>query len=435
MQPEFDHVAEIGKTRADCLLRAYSLEGQPLSPAVVEEISLNVALNMESAATSLIARKRNEIQLAQSHPSFAGVPPVDQSEVSLRVLTVQRETKEQLQRLLTIRMYETSGGGHRKMPRTAVVLNVLIASPSDVSEERDIVTDAVYAWNAAHFRPTGIMLQPIRWETHSFPASGDRPQAIINRQITDEGDFLIGIFGYRLGTPTGEAQSGTIEEIERFRKAGKHVALYFSTADVPREADRDQLKALEDYQRERQKDSLYATFKTSEELRRLVSQHLPLIVNNVRKGLRSSHALEGLEEELRNTQIRSEQRLSELAGQSREPLRLSTEFVGEYPDGPRLRLRANRNIILSQIDYLDERDVKIASETTELGGMAFDVPLDYQQFLKIHNMKRSSGREAIPIGFRLHVLDGDKALTERIPAALQPSYKPNTLTYFFKLLG
>lgn len=53
----------------------------------------------------------------------------------------------------------------------------------------------------------------------------------------DQGDFLIGIFGNRLGTPTGAAQSGTIEEIEQFRKAGKHVALYFSTADVPRNAD------------------------------------------------------------------------------------------------------------------------------------------------------------------------------------------------------
>ena len=120
------------------------------------------------------------------------------------------------------------------MPRAAVILNVVIASPSDVSEERNAVTAAIYAWNnTAHSREAGIMLQPVRWETHSYPASDDRPQAIINRQIVDEGDLLIGIFGRRLGTPTGEAQSGTIEEIERFRKAGKYVALYFSTADVP----------------------------------------------------------------------------------------------------------------------------------------------------------------------------------------------------------
>jgi len=65
------------------------------------------------------------------------------------------------------------------------------------------------------------MLHAVRWETHSYPATGERPQGIINRQIVDSGHLLIGIFGNRVGTPTGEAQSGTIEEIEEFRKTGR----------------------------------------------------------------------------------------------------------------------------------------------------------------------------------------------------------------------
>jgi len=176
-------------------------------------------------------------------------------------------------------------GARRKMARTAIVLNLLIASPSDVGQERNVVTDVIHAWNAAHYQNTGILLHAVRWETHSYPASGDRPQAILNEQIVELGDILIGIFGYKLGTPTGTAQSGTIEEIEEFRKAGKYVALYFSKADIPRSADRDQLKALEAYQRERQKDTLYGTFGTAEELRLLVTQHLPKIVAEVSAGL------------------------------------------------------------------------------------------------------------------------------------------------------
>ena len=78
------------------------------------------------------------------------------------------------------------------------------------------------------------MLHAVRWETHSYPATGERPQGIINRQIVDSGHLLIGIFGNRVGTPTGEAQSGTIEEIEEFRKTGRYVALYFSNAPIPR---------------------------------------------------------------------------------------------------------------------------------------------------------------------------------------------------------
>jgi hypothetical protein len=184
-------------------------------------------------------------------------------------------------------------GARLKMARTAIVLNVLIASPSDVDQERNVVTDVINAWNAAHYQTTGIMLQAVRWETHSYPESGDRPQAILNKQIVESGDILIGIFGYKLGTPTGTAQSGTIEEIEEFRKAGKYVALYFSKADVPRSADRDQLKALEDYQRERQKDTLYGTFGTAEELRLRVTQHLPKIVAEVSAGLESPTSATG----------------------------------------------------------------------------------------------------------------------------------------------
>jgi hypothetical protein len=167
--------------------------------------------------------------------------------------------------------------------RTATVIRILIASPGDVTKERDLVTDCIYAWNAAHSGTTGIMLQPVRWETHTYPVSGDRPQALINRQIVEDGDCLIGIFGARLGTPTGDALSGTIEEIEIFRDAGKHVSLYFSMADVPRNADREQLTALENYQCERQKDTLYAEFSDAEGLRRLVTQHLPGIVRAVRQ--------------------------------------------------------------------------------------------------------------------------------------------------------
>jgi len=178
--------------------------------------------------------------------------------------------------------------------RTAEVLNILIASPSDVSEERLVVERAIYDWNASHFSSTGIMLNPVKWESHAYPASGDRPQAIINRQIVESGDILIAIFGYKLGTPTGAAQSGTIEEIEEFRKTGKYVALYFSTADVPRTADRAQLEALESYKKDRQTDTLYFEFEDASALRDHLTKHLPKIVNEVHEKLDLSSRAGGL---------------------------------------------------------------------------------------------------------------------------------------------
>jgi len=105
--------------------------------------------------------------------------------------------------------------------------------------------------------------------------------------------FLIGIFGNRVGTPTGEAPSGTIEEIEEIRKSGRHVALYFSNAPVPRDVDRAQLDALEEYRRSVQQRGLYFTFASVEELRRLVTRHLPKIVNEVRANMKSGNAADG----------------------------------------------------------------------------------------------------------------------------------------------
>jgi hypothetical protein len=181
-----------------------------------------------------------------------------------------------------------SDGNAKREPVKATILNVLIASPSDVPTERDAVESAIHEWNANHHTETGIILLPVRWETHSYPGSGDRPQAILNKQIVDSGHLLIGIFGNRLGTPTGKARSGTIEEIEEFRKTGRYVALYFSGAAVPRDADCNQLEALEQYKKQRQQDTLYSMFNTADELRRLVTQHLPKIVPEVYERVRAA---------------------------------------------------------------------------------------------------------------------------------------------------
>lgn len=184
-------------------------------------------------------------------------------------------------------------GSSKESPAVVKVLNVLISSPSDVSAERDAVESAIQEWNNNHHKSTGIMLHPVRWETHAFPALGDRPQGILNRQIVESAHFLIGIFGNRLGTPTGEAHSGTIEEIEEIRKSGRHVSLYFSSAPVPRDVDRAQWDALEEYRLSVQKRGLCISFASVDELRRLVTQHLPKIVDEVLAIMKSSSAAVG----------------------------------------------------------------------------------------------------------------------------------------------
>jgi hypothetical protein len=112
----------------------------------------------------------------------------------------------------------------------ATALNVMVASPSDVPQERVIVRDVIAEWNVVHAEDRKTVLMPLGWETHATSEMGDRPQAIINGQLLKEADLLVAIFWTRIGSPTGAAKSGTVEEIEEHIGAGKPAMIYFSSA-------------------------------------------------------------------------------------------------------------------------------------------------------------------------------------------------------------
>jgi hypothetical protein len=166
------------------------------------------------------------------------------------------------------------------MRKNAQIIEILLAGPADVAREIAIARDEITRWNAAHSRSLNAILEPVHWNTHAFPEVGDRPQGLINRQIVDCCDLLIAIFWKALGTPTGVAESGTIEEIERFRNSEKPVMVYFSEASIPQNSDLTALKKLQHY-RSNLSNTLYSAFKTGAELRKKLSLHLPQAVGKV----------------------------------------------------------------------------------------------------------------------------------------------------------
>jgi len=131
------------------------------------------------------------------------------------------------------------------MGYTAEVKKVMIASPSDVSTERRIIRDVIEEWNTVHSEERRVVLMSVGWETHSSPLMGDRPQAIINKQLLAQADVLVAVFWTRLGSPTGATDSGTVEEIEEHLASDKPAMLYFSSVPVrPDSVDADQYSAL-----------------------------------------------------------------------------------------------------------------------------------------------------------------------------------------------
>jgi hypothetical protein len=167
------------------------------------------------------------------------------------------------------------------MSRLSIVYEILIASPGDVVNERTVVAEVIEDWNSAHSRVRKISLQAVRWELDGVPATGDRPQAILNRQLVESADILIAVFGIRLGTPTGKAPSGTVEELEHFRSQGKPVLMYFSGGAVPRDHDPEQLRLLQEYRSELESNTLSYTFPDLAALRRRLSRDLANVMNSL----------------------------------------------------------------------------------------------------------------------------------------------------------
>jgi len=160
------------------------------------------------------------------------------------------------------------------------VFNVMIASPGDVASERSIIRDVIYEWNAVHSRNRNIVLLPVGWESHSSPEMGGRPQEIINNQILDKCDLLVGVFWTRIGTETGEYASGTVEEIEKHIASGKPAMLYFSGQPVHMDSvNMEQYSKLKEFKKSCQSRGLYENYDSYSEFKDKFYRHLQIKVN------------------------------------------------------------------------------------------------------------------------------------------------------------
>lgn len=163
------------------------------------------------------------------------------------------------------------------MSYSAQVFRILIASPSDVADEREIAVKIIQEWNDLNSAERQLVLLPLRWETHSAPEYGKRPQEVINRQLVDQCDLLVGAFWTRIGSPTGVADSGTLEEIERVANDGKPVMLYFSRANKnPDDIDLEQLVKLREFKKKTFPNALVEGYSGPVEFRDKLARQLEI---------------------------------------------------------------------------------------------------------------------------------------------------------------
>lgn len=268
----------------------------------------------------------------------------------------------------------------------ATVLQVLVASPSDVQVERQIVHEVIQAWNAVHAQDMGIVLLPLAWETHSRPQLGDRPQALINSQVVAHADILVGVFWTKLGTPTGEASSGTVEEIERLREEGKPVLLYFSSVPVaPDSVDANQYHQLKTFRDRVRDEGLFYAYDSVAQFRDALHSHL---LREVRDSKDLGHHTEG-DRENRATE---DMQLSLLLSQYEQMVRrLQARWSAERDSDP-LGVDEGK-LVLREIGnrLLDLRSLPVVEAYPDIG-KEMDRVLTDVSVLQKHQLYMDGGR-------------------------------------------
>ncbi|TFW11520.1 hypothetical protein E4L96_20925 [Massilia arenosa] len=282
---------------------------------------------------------------------------------------------------------------------------LLVASPSDVGEERRVVEDVVSQLNSQWSRSLGLRIDTVKWENSTHPEFGEYPQAVINEQIGDDFDILVGIFWTRIGSPTPQARSGTVEEIERALKRRKdtggvpEVMLYFKTAQISPKVDISQLAAVQQFQASiGDLGGLYFEFESLSDFESSLRAHLAAVAQKLaarrsadRAGLNSvEHPLSpdrGSEEDDDELgyfdYIDIHQSQIEVMNASMTAISRATVLIGEQIEGQSVEMGANgkhdvriaRTIVNRTAQYMNNYADTLSGQVRVLGNarvQAFD---------------------------------------------------------------
>ncbi|MCP4251523.1 MAG: NACHT domain-containing protein [bacterium] len=145
------------------------------------------------------------------------------------------------------------------IPRSVNQYHIFLASPGDVSVEREHVRQFFERYNRHTAHLWNVRFDVVDWENYSMIGVG-RPQVLITEQTLEKYRqslaLVVGIMGQRFGSPTGKAESGTEEEfnwaMESHEKDGfPEIKWFFRKTDkleMPTDPD-EALKAVEQWKK------------------------------------------------------------------------------------------------------------------------------------------------------------------------------------------
>lgn len=163
----------------------------------------------------------------------------------------------------------------------ADVYKIMIGAPSDIIEEVDIAINVINHWNYLNSEIQKVVCLPLHWSISSYPEVGRHPQKVINNQVVSKSDLLICVFGSKLGTPTEDYASGSVEEIEEHIKKGKPVMIFFKRVLDINNCDIEQLTRLRKFKESIGDKALYVDYNDATDFGKILTDKLILCINSI----------------------------------------------------------------------------------------------------------------------------------------------------------
>jgi site-specific recombinase XerD len=170
------------------------------------------------------------------------------------------------------------------------VLRVVVASPSDVQPERNVLVEVAEELNRGIARDRDLHIDLTRWETDAFPGFHvEGAQGWIDPVLNIEDcELLIGIFWKRFGKPTMDANSGTEHEFRKAYESWKRnkrpqLMIYFKEKSFwPKTREEtDQLGKVLDFRQAFPPEGLWWVFTEKPQFEKLVRNHLTQFIRTI----------------------------------------------------------------------------------------------------------------------------------------------------------
>lgn len=182
------------------------------------------------------------------------------------------------------------------------IYKCFISSPGDCDAEREISEKVIDKLNNGLAKHLDLKFETFKWENDVLPDIGKNGQEIIDESVDKSNyDIFIGIMGYRFGTPTKMAGSGTEHEyIKAIEKKGNNalprIIFFFNNEDVnPKDLDYEQYKKVTEFKSKIGRNGLYVDYKGISEFEKELGNKLELFIKGLSTQFKSKEIVETID--------------------------------------------------------------------------------------------------------------------------------------------